>query len=116
MYSRQLGERIAALSPGSPAYASPEQIRQERLDASADLFSLGVVLYECLAGELPFPKSSSVAELVDLQLNTPYPNLAEVRSDVPAVVSAAIAIIAPDSDRIASPGCSNARATENDGL
>ena len=38
----------AALSPGSPAYASPEQIRQERLAGPADLFSLGVVLFECL--------------------------------------------------------------------
>lgn len=81
----------AALSPGSPAYASPEQIRQEPLDGSADVFSLGVVLYECLAGELPFPKSTSVAELVELQLNTPYPSLAELRSDVPAALSAAIA-------------------------
>ena len=81
----------AALSPGSPAYASPEQIRQDRLDASADVFSLGVVLFECLAGELPFPKVSSVAELVEKQLNTPYPSLAELRSDVPASMSTAIA-------------------------
>ena len=81
----------AALSPGSPAYASPEQIRQERLDAPADVFSLGVVLFECLAGGLPFPQSSSMAELIELQLHAPYPALTDLRSDVPPAVSAAIA-------------------------
>ncbi len=38
----------AALSPGSPAYSSPEQIRREPLGPEADVFSLGVVVFECL--------------------------------------------------------------------
>ena len=81
----------AALSPGSPAYSSPEQIRRERLGPEADVFSLGVVIFECLTGSLPFGDSTSLEQLVDRQLHTPYPALAELRSDVPASVSEAVA-------------------------
>ena len=81
----------ASLSTGSPAYSSPEQLRRERLGPEADVFSLGVVLFECLTGSLPFHDSRSVSELIDLQLNTEYPRLIELRSDVPAAISNAIA-------------------------
>jgi eukaryotic-like serine/threonine-protein kinase len=40
---------------GSPAYMSPEQIRGEKVDGRADLFSLGVILYELLLHRKPFP-------------------------------------------------------------
>ena len=43
----------AALSPGSPVYASPEQLRGEPAGAAADVFGLGAVLYECLVGSPP---------------------------------------------------------------
>ncbi len=39
---------------GSPSYMSPEQIRGEKLTGSTDIFSLGVTLYQCITGELPF--------------------------------------------------------------
>ena len=58
----------AALSPGTRAYASPEQIRRERLGPEADIFSLGVVIFECLTGSLPLPDSSSVDQLVEAEV------------------------------------------------
>ncbi len=81
----------AALSPGSPVYASPEQIRGELLGPQADVFSLGVVIFECLTGTLPFAATSSVEEMIDRQLNAPYPTLAELRTDITHAISAAVA-------------------------
>ena len=80
----------AALTPGSPAYAAPEQIRREQLGPESDMFSLGVVIYECLTGSLPFRDSSSAEELIHRQLNDPYPPLLEVDPGIPPEVSAAV--------------------------
>jgi len=94
----------AALSTGSPAYSSPEQLRREQLGPQADIFSLGVVLYECLAGELPFTDCSSVAELIDRQLTIAYPPLRELSEDIPPHFSDAIerATAKDSTDRFAS--------------
>ena len=81
----------AALSPGSPAYASPEQLRREAVGPASDVFSLGVVLFESLSGSLPFPADTPLDVLVDKQLTEPYPELADVRSDIPEAISLAIA-------------------------
>ena len=81
----------AALSQGSPAYAAPEQIRREPLGPRADIFSLAVVVFECLAGSLPFRDSTTMQELIDRQLRTPFPRISEWRSDVPDSITDAVA-------------------------
>ncbi|MEX1334937.1 MAG: protein kinase, partial [Candidatus Limnocylindrales bacterium] len=81
----------AALSPGTPAYSSPEQIRQEPLGPASDVFSLGVVLFECLSGTLPFSDAAAAGEVVERQLTEPYPKLSELRDDVPDALAGAIA-------------------------
>jgi serine/threonine-protein kinase len=44
---------VAALSPGSPHYSAPEQLRREAVGPAADQYSLGLVAWECLAGRSP---------------------------------------------------------------
>ena len=94
----------AQLSVGSPAYASPEQLRREPLTPASDVFSLGVVLYECLVGTTPFSDSSDAAELLSRQFDEVAPRLRDRRPNVPKHVDSAVArAIAKDpADRFAS--------------
>ena len=78
------------LAVGTPAYMSPEQGAGERaLDGRSDLYSMGCVLYEMLAGEPPFTGPSPQAVLARHSLD-PIPPLRTVRKAVPAHVEAAV--------------------------
>ena len=67
---------------GTPHYMAPEQVRGDPVDARADLWALGVVLHEMLAGERPWSGDSPVAILHGVLVEPPAP----LPSDVPIVV------------------------------
>ena len=92
------------LSLGTPAYMSPEQAAAEpNLDGRSDLYALGCVLYEMLAGQPPFTGSTAQAILARHAID-PVPRLRTVRATVPAGVEEAIsrALNKVPADRFAS--------------
>jgi serine/threonine protein kinase len=74
---------------GTPRYMSPEQCLGQRVGARSDLYSLGVVLYEMLAGRPPFIDALPSAVLVK-QATAPAPPLPQMRPDVPKQLAIAV--------------------------
>jgi class 3 adenylate cyclase/DNA-binding SARP family transcriptional activator/tRNA A-37 threonylcarbamoyl transferase component Bud32 len=66
---------------GSPAYMSPEALRGEELDARTDIWSLGVLLYELLAGRRPF-EGAQITPMLASILEDPVPDLERFRLDM----------------------------------
>lgn len=71
---------------GSPAYMSPEALRGEELDARSDVWSLGVLMYEMLAGQRPFKGDQITAILISI-LNDEAPELTQFQPDTPPPLS-----------------------------
>jgi predicted ATPase/predicted Ser/Thr protein kinase len=71
---------------GTPHYVSPEQARGEKtLDFRSDVYSLGIVLFEMLAGKPPFAGETPIS-VVDQHIHTPLPSLRSHRPEVPGQV------------------------------
>jgi serine/threonine protein kinase len=75
---------------GSVEYAAPEQFEGKPLDARTDVYSLGCVLYECLTGDVPFPRDQEAAVMYAHLRDRP-PKATAKRSELPARIDAVIA-------------------------
>ena len=94
----------AALSPGSPVYASPEQLRGDPVGPAADVFGLGAVLFECLVGSPPPRADGAVRASLDARRHQPFSAAhSRVTAVPPAVVDAIVQATEPDpADRFAT--------------
>jgi len=91
--ARMLEERrrtATGMVAGSPAYMAPEQAQGLYTDARSDIYSIGMTLYELLAGRHPFVQARSVKEVLGWQIERVPPRLSEVARDVPAEVERAV--------------------------
>jgi serine/threonine-protein kinase len=96
----------SGLALGTPSYMSPEHARGGvEIDARADLYSLGCVFYEMLAGEPPFTGKMAFAVLKKTMTETPVP-ITTIRDTVPAEVNAAVSrlLAKAPADRYADAG------------
>jgi len=100
-----VGERLTdpGFAVGTPEYMSPEQSVGETVDARSDVYSLGCVLYEMLAGDPPFTGSTAQAIQARKVMDT-VPRLRTVREQVPEGVEQAIrtALAKVPADRYAT--------------
>ena len=90
---------VAGVSLGTPEYMSPEQFAGEKLDHRTDIYSLGLVLYNLLTGQLPYPQVTSKETLVKRLTSPPKP-LAEARADIgwpPGLQTALDRALAPEA-------------------
>ena len=74
---------------GTPAYMSPEQGQGERGDERSDIYSLGVVLYEMVTGQVPFDADTPFAIILK-HINDPLPLPTEIYPDIPEAVERVI--------------------------
>jgi eukaryotic-like serine/threonine-protein kinase len=77
---------------GSPAYMAPEQLAGGPATPAGDLYALGVVLFQLLAGRLPHDEAS-LGELLRQVASVPAPDLRRIRPTLPAAVAAAVAAL-----------------------
>jgi serine/threonine-protein kinase len=74
---------------GTPSYMSPEQLTGQPVDGRSDLFSLGVMLYQLVTGQLPF-QADTISSLMFRIANEPHAPLRALRPDAPQCLHAVI--------------------------
>lgn len=97
------GTSADGMTSGTPHYMSPEQVAGDRLDGRADVYALGIVLYEAATGRRPITGTSARSIMAN-QVSQPPEPLATVAPDLPAALAAIItrALAKDPADRWAS--------------
>ena len=85
----QAAETTQVSGIGSPAYMSPEQVKEQQLSYQTDIFSLGVVMYQLLTGRLPFQGANNYSTIYQI-INVDPPPPIEVRPDIPPRIDAIV--------------------------
>ena len=96
---RSEGHTQAGMVVGTPEYMSPEQLRGDELDARADLYSAGVVLYESLTGKLPHIADTPGALIGKVLSETPAPPRASVAEVSPALSAVIMQALSKDREQ-----------------
>ena len=76
------GDTTLVVGIGSPAYMSPQQIKEQTLDHRTDIYSLGVVMYQLLTGSLPFNATNNFSMMYQITTVEPAPP-SSLRPDIP---------------------------------
>jgi eukaryotic-like serine/threonine-protein kinase len=113
----EAGPTRAGAFLGTPSYMSPEQTRGEEVDARTDVWSLGTVLYQMLAGRRPFTGGTDAA-VVHAVLHRPPEPLSHLRPEVPPEIERIVArMLAQDpKERYADAGAALADLRQAQGL
>jgi serine/threonine-protein kinase len=81
---------VAGVSLGTPAYMSPEQAQGlENIDHRSDIYALGCVVFETVAGQPPFT-GPGMGRIIQQHVQMPPPSLRQLRSDAPAALDAVL--------------------------
>ena len=83
------GETTQITAMGSPAYMSPEQVKELPVDHRTDIYSVGVVMYHLLTGRLPFQAANNFSLIYQITSGTPQPP-SQLRAGLPAEIDAIV--------------------------
>jgi eukaryotic-like serine/threonine-protein kinase len=83
------GDTTLVTGVGSPAYMSPQQIKEQALDHRTDIYSLGVVMYQLLTGVLPFNATTNFSMMYQITSVEPPPP-STVRNEIPRALDAIV--------------------------
>lgn len=93
----------SGMAMGTPAYMSPEQVKGTQVDHRSDIWSLGIILYELLTGQLPFRGDNEMSMLYNIVNEEPAP-ASQFNSEIPSQIEKIIehSIVKNASERYAS--------------
>jgi hypothetical protein len=85
---------------GTPQYMAPERLSESAYDGRSDIYAVGIILFQCLIGRLPFPSDGNLFAMIVTQMKTPPPRLIDLDPTIPEEVQATVlATLEKDPER-----------------